>query len=450
MKRIGRYIVRGLLGRGGMSRVYKAQIPRIGKIVAVKLLDPHPLLTRLLGAEALRERFLAEALKMAQLNHPNLVAVRDFDEADGRPFYVMDYFFSNLGLLIGETQRTENPSRTIRLDRVVDLARQTLAGLACLHYHGIVHRDIKPFNLLLDERDTVKIGDFGLSKLRGESVYTPPQLKVGSPWYAAPEQQQDPDGADARADIFAVGVTLYRMLTGRLPADPPRPPGEFNPDLDDDWNEFILRAISKQPADRFPGAAAMQASLEGLEREWRARRERACRLAASEPAAVFAGRPPPVRLRTTPIKCDPQRAAADFGVDSLWRPTDFIPRRFNALGRELVRDAATGRLWQRSGTPYPVSWRAAAAYVAALNRSGFGGRSDWRLPTAPELLSLLTPTPHGSDFCIEPVFDTRQRTLWSSDRRSFVAAWFVNTEMGFLGWQDFSAECYVRAVGNEG
>jgi serine/threonine-protein kinase len=449
MKRIGRYIVRGLLGRGGMSRVYKAQIPRIGKIVALKLLDPHPLLTRLLGAEALRERFLSEALKMAQLNHPNLVAVRDFDEADGRPFYVMDYFFSNLGLLIGETQRTENPSRTIRLDRAVDLARQTLAGLACLHHHGIVHRDIKPFNLLLDERDSVKIGDFGLSKLRGESVHTPPQLKVGSPWYAAPEQEQDPDGADARADLFAVGVTLYRMLTGRLPADPPRPPGEFNPDLDDDWNEFILRAISKQPADRFAGATAMRAALDGLERDWRARRDRACRLAVSEPAPVSAARPPPVRLRAAPVKCDPPRAASDFGVDGLWRPADVIPLRFTALGRELVRDAASGRVWQQSGSPYPVPWRAAAAYVAALNRSGFGGRSGWRLPTAPELLSLLTPTPHGADFCIEPVFDPRQRTLWSSDRRSFVAAWFVNTEMGFLGWQDFNAECYARAVCSE-
>jgi serine/threonine-protein kinase len=344
MKRIGRYIVRGLLGRGGMSKVYKVEIPRIGKIVALKLLDPHPVITRLLGEEAIRDLFQSEALKMARLNHPNLVAIRDFDEADGRPFYIMDYFFSNLGLLIGETRRTEKPSRTIRLDRAVDFARQTLAGLACLHHHGIVHRDIKPFNLLLDERNTVKICDFGLSRLRGEDVKTPPQLKVGSPWYAAPEQEQNPDSADARADTYAVGVTLYRILTGFLPADHPQPPGGYNPDLDDDWNEFILRSISQQPSMRFAGAGAMMAALDKLEHDWRTRRDQACLLAASESAAVSVSHSVPVRLR------------------------------------------------------------------------------------------------------IEPVFDRRQTALWSSDRRSFAAAWFVSTEMGFVAWQDFSAGCYVRAV----
>jgi serine/threonine-protein kinase len=446
MKRIGKYIVRGLLGRGGMSKVYKAEIPRIGKIVALKLLDPHPVITRLLGEDAVRERFLSEALKMARLNHPNLVAIRDFDEAQGRPFYIMDYFFSNLGLLIGETRRTENPSRVIRLDRAIDLARQTLAGLACLHHHGIVHRDIKPFNLLLDERNTVKICDFGLSRLRGEALRTPQHLKVGSPWYAAPEQEQHPDGADARADVYAVGVTLYRMLTGSLPADPPQLPGAFNPDLDDGWNEFILRAIARQPSQRFAGAAAMMAALDALERDWQARRDRTCLLAPSEPASVSGSPPPPVRLRSTPYKCGPERAASELGLDALWRPADFIRNQFTALGQEVVRDAATGLIWQLSGSPYPLSWREAHAYVADLNREGFAGRNGWRLPSTPELMSLLTATPHGADFCIEPVFDGRQNTLWSSDCRSFAAAWFVSVEMGFVAWQDFSAACYVRAV----
>ena len=446
MKRIGRYIVRGLLGRGGMSKVYKVEIPRIGKIVALKLLDPHPVIAHLLGETAARDLFLSEAVKMARLNHPNIVAVRDFDEADGRPFYIMDYYFSNLGLLIGEARRTERPSRTIRLDRAADFTRQTLAGLACLHHHGIAHRDIKPFNLLLDERDTVKIGDFGLSRLRGEVAGAPQQLKVGSPWYAAPEQERDPEGADSRADIYAVGVTLYRMLTGTLPADPPQPPGACNPDLDDDWNEFILRSISKQPSMRFDDAGAMTAALDRLENAWRARRDRVCRMAASESAAASAVAPAPVRLRSTPVKYDPERAASDFGVDGLWRPAGYIRRRFAAVGPALARDAAAGLVWQVSGSPYPIPWQEAHAHVAALNRDGFGGLTGWRLPTAPELISLLTPTPHGADFCTEPVFDRRQTTLWSSDRRSFAAAWFVNTEMGFVAWQDVSAGCYVRAV----
>jgi serine/threonine-protein kinase len=446
MKRIGKYIVRGLLGRGGMSKVYKVEVPRIGKIVALKLLDPHPVVTRLLGEDAVRDRFLSEALKMARLNHPNIAAIRDFDEADGRPFYTMDYFFSSLGLLIGETRHLENPSRTIRLDRAIDFTRQTLAGLACLHHHGIVHRDIKPFNLLIDERNTVKIADLGLSRLRGETVKAPHQLKIGSPGYAAPEQEQNPDSADARADIYALGVTLYRLLTGRLPADPPQPPAALNPDLDDDWNAFILGALSKQPSRRFAGAEAMTAALDTLERAWQGRRDRTCRLAPSKPGRVSDTPSPAVRLRSTPLKFDPQRAVSELGVDGLWRPVNFIRNRFTPLGSEAVRDGATELVWQLSGSPYPMPWREAPGHPARLNQEGFGGRTDWRLPSASELMSLLTPTPHGADFCIEPVFDRRQNTLWSSDRRSFAAAWYVNAEMGFVGWQDFSAGCYVRAV----
>jgi serine/threonine-protein kinase len=334
----------------------------------------------------------------------------------------------------------------IRLDRAVDLVRQTLAGLACLHHHGIVHRDIKPFNLLLDERNTVKICDFGLSRLRGETLRTPQHLKVGSPWYAAPEQEQHPDSADARADVYAVGVTLYRMLTGSLPADPPQAPGACNPDLNDDWNEFILRAIARQPSERFASAAAMTAALDALEREWRARRDRTCLLTPSEPTSVSGSPPRPVRLRSTPFKCDPEQAASAFGVDALWRPAGFIRNQYTVHGQEVVRDSATDLDWQLSGSPYPLSWSEAHAYVAALNRDSFAGRTGWRLPTAPELMSLLTPTPHGADFCIEPVFDRRQHTLWSSDRRSFAAAWFVSVEMGFVAWQDFSAGSYVRAT----
>jgi serine/threonine-protein kinase len=190
----------------------------------------------------------------------------------------------------------------------------------------------------------------------------------------------------------------------------------------------------------------MTAALDALESDWRSRRDRVCRLAASESSAASVGTPFPVRLRCTPVKCDPEHAASDFGVDDLWRPAGFIRHRFAAVGPGLARDAATGLLWQVSGSPYPICWREAHAHVAALNRDSFEGLNGWRIPTAPELMSLLMPTPHGADFCTEAVFDRRQTTLWSSDRRSFAAAWFVNTEMGFVAWQDVSSGCYVRAV----
>jgi serine/threonine-protein kinase len=446
MKQVGRYIVRGLLGRGGMSKVFKVEIPRIGKIVALKLLDPDPMLIRLMGAESIRDLFISEALKLARLNHPNIVGIRDFDEADGRPFYVMDYYFWNVGQLIGETHRTDEHSRTVRLDRAIDITRQTLSGLACLHYFGIIHRDIKPFNLLLDGQNIVKICDFGLSKLRRETVTAPKHLKVGSPWYAAPEQENDPNSVDVRADLYAVGVMIYRLITGRLPADPAEPPGVYNPDLNPDWHEFFLRAIAKDPAKRFASAEEMLEALDRLEREWQTRRDATCLMASQlgNPAPAFdhsaAG------LRSHAIKIDPSRAREAFGVDGLWRPSPYVDNRFTALGDGSVRDDATGLVWQQFGSPYPLSWTDSRDYVAELNREGFASCDGWRLPTAPELTSLLRPIPHQADFCIEPVFGRRQTTLWSCDRRSFTAAWFVDIEMGFVSWQDLNARCYVRAV----
>jgi serine/threonine-protein kinase len=446
MKRIGKYIVRGLLGRGGMSRVFKVEIPRIGKIVALKLLAPDPVITRLVGAHKIRDLFLSEALKLARLNHPNIVAIRDFDEADGHLYYIMDYFFSSLGQLIGETRHTENPSRTIRLDRAIDLVRQILAGLACLHHHGIVHRDIKPFNLLLDDQNVVKICDFGLSTLRGETLDAPRHVKVGSPWYAAPEQEDDAGSSDARADLYSVGVTLYRMLTGRLPADPPQPPAEFNPDLDASWNQFLLRAIARDPSLRYADVREMANALDALARDWQDRRIRACRWPEAKPAAAPAPRLPAPARRSLPIKVDAARARAEFALDYLWRPAPYFLSRFAALPEGTVYDASAGLIWQQSGSPYPLSWGEAHRRVAELNRSRWAARSRWRLPTVPELMTLLTPPPRGRDFCIEPIFDHRQKTLWSSDRRSFTAAWCVNIEMGFVGAQDFSGGCYVRAV----
>ena len=446
MKQIGRYIVRGLLGRGGMSKVFKVEIPRIGKIVALKLLDPDPMITRLMGEESTRDLFISEALKIARLNHPNIIAIRDFDEASGRPFYIMDYYFWSVGQLIGETHRTDEHSRTIRLDRAIDFIRQTLSGLACLHHFGIIHRDIKPFNLLLDDHDLVKVCDFGLSKLRGETVTAPSHLKFGSPWYAAPEQEDDPDSVDVRADLYAVGVTLYRLLTGRLPTDPPDPPAAFNADLNQDWHEFILRAIAKDPARRFASAEKMLDALNRLEREWRTRRDATCLMA---PPPISPAPPSDLsvsRLRSQAIKIDPSRARATFHVDGLWRPSPYIDNRLAALGDGTIRDDATSLVWQQFGSPYPLSWQDSGDYVAELNRKRFASHNGWRLPTAPELMSLLTPTPHQADFCIEPVFDRRQKTLWSCDRRSFAAAWFVNIEMGFVSWQDLNARCYVRAV----
>jgi serine/threonine protein kinase len=449
MQRIGRYIIRGLLGRGGMARVYKVTLPMIDKTAALKLLDPDPLLAKLMGPQKLRDLFISEARTMAALNHPNIVAIHDFDLAQGRPFYVMDFFANNLGAMIGESYRIEKPSRTIPTEKALIYTRQTLNGLACLHDAGIIHRDIKPFNLLVTARDTVKVCDFGLSKLRGETFRGPDNLNVGSPYYAAPEQEKNPDTVDPSADLYAVGVMFHRMLTGLLPAADPQsrdyhPPSRLNADLDDAWDRFAAKAVAFRPEQRFPSAAAMLGALDALETHWQERKEQTC--AVAPPAAPLdharASGPP----RSLPVKAPPKEAEAVFNLDRLWRPSGYIRNDFKAAPGGVVEDRATGLVWQRSGSAFPRDWQAAREYIRRLQGEQFGGRRGWRLPTVNELITLLKPAPRIQDLCVAPVFDATQRWIWSADRRSFVAAYYVDTTLGFVGWQDFSAPFYVRAV----
>jgi len=463
MKRIGRYEICGLLGRGGMSVVYRARLPQLGKLVALKLLHPHPHLRQQLGLEELRQRFLAEAKTMAQLHHPNVVEVWDFDEFDGQPFLVMEYYCNNLGLLIGETYRLENPSRPLPTPQVIRYARQILAGLARLHHADIIHRDLKPFNILLTEEDIGKISDFGLSRLRGEVWSGPRTLMVGSPYYAAPEQEQDPNIVDARSDLYAVGIMLYRMLSGRLPeahspsllpittnsadASPSTDqPGIAARDLDRAWAAFFVKAIATDPANRFASATSMAKSLDELDELWGELVRTTC---TAPPVDVSRSRPGPPQVssvRYQPLKISPENAPADFDVDPLWRPRSWVSLVYREGSNGVVIEAATRRVWQRSGSPYPMSWQEAHHYVNHLNEDRFADISSWRLPTISELLLLITAVPGSGALCTRSPFDPTQRYLWSADRRSFAAAWFLSAELGFVGWQDFPCRLHVRAV----
>ncbi|MDQ1331874.1 MAG: eukaryotic-like serine/threonine-protein kinase [Thermodesulfobacteriota bacterium] len=445
MNKIDRFEICGLLGIGGMGKVFKVKLPVIGKIAALKLLEPNPFLVSLIGAEKIKKLFISEAVTMANLRHPNIVEIWDFGESDGRPYYVMDYFCNNLGSMIGESYQAEIPSRIIRIDKAVHYTRQILEGLSCLHHAGIIHRDIKPFNMLVTEQDSIKISDFGLSRLRGESFEGPPGLKVGSPWYAAPEQERDPDKADFSADLYAAGITIYRMLTGRLSAERYEPPGKYNPDLDESWDFFISKATARKPEARFESAKAMRENLEEVYDGWKRKNDMICGL----PEKTFPGNKgglKRVKLRSSGIKTGVRKSSEILGVDILWRPSSYVENDFTVAAEGTVADRATGLLWQQSGSEYPMTWEKARAYIDKLNESGSGGRTDWRLPTIDELMSLLVRTPHGDEYCIEPVFDRNQKWLWSSDRRSFTSAWYVSVEMGFVSWQDFTAYYHVKGV----
>ncbi|MFZ2445686.1 MAG: protein kinase [Syntrophobacteraceae bacterium] len=450
MKKIGKYIIRGLLGKGGMSVVYKALLPVVGRIVALKVLAPHPNLVNLLGREALGERFISEARAIASLRSPHVVNILDFDYHGGAPFFTMEYYYGDLGLLIGEAYRADLPTRALSLDKTVYYARQILDGLAALSRAGIVHRDIKPGNLMISDEDRIKICDFGFSKLRGERIERPPHLVIGSPFYAAPEQERDPDGADQRADLYSAGVIVHRMLTGLLPQDGVGRPSDRHPDADADWDRFVERALEPDPRRRFSTADEMLRDLEGLSLAWSRKKESFCRIAGEAERGGPAAGARKV-LRSAPVKVGSKEAPNVFGCDALMRPLRYSePELKHSADGSVVFDPESGLSWQASGSADPMDWHAARGYVESLNATGFAGRSLWRLPTVDELLSILRPPVLGFRDCIAPAFDRKQKTLWSCDRRTFTSAWHADMELGFAGSADFTCRFYVRAVTETG
>ncbi|WP_462328014.1 protein kinase domain-containing protein [Desulfobaculum sp.] len=445
MRSIGGYRIHGRLGRGGMGAVYKAAKPG-SPLVALKVLDPAEMLEAITGMEELERRFLAEAEIMQGFRHPNIAPVESVGrDASGRPFFTMEYCCENVGALIGETYRVEDPSRVLTVDRAADIALQTLSGLGELHARGVVHRDVKPFNLLLAPGQAVRIIDFGLSKLRGERIRLHGAEQVGSPFYAAPEQEASPDAVDGRADLYGVGVMLYRMLTGRLPELFEQEPSALNTDLDDQWDALLHCATHPDPEQRFASAEAMAGAITEAVRSWAERTQASCRLPGDAPDEEFLTLPWPAPLRRNPVHTGPKVRPQDLGLDALWRPEAYCRNDFTAHGAE-VYDAATGLVWQQGCSPEAMDWPTAHGYVDALNARLPAGAPAWRLPTAEELLSLVEPVQKGRAQCAPPLFSTVCRRLWSADRRTYAAAWYADMELGFLGAHDTTCMNWVRAV----
>jgi serine/threonine protein kinase len=448
LKKIGKYIVRGLLGKGGMGSVYKVCLPFAERIVALKLLSPHPNLVSLLGPEEIQKRFLSEAALIASLHNPHIVEILDFDFDGDKPFYTMEYHYNDLASLIGESYRANLPSRILGVNKVIHYTRQMLLGLARLYRAGIVHRDIKPGNLLISGEDRIKICDFGFSRLRGERSNRSPHLIIGSPFYTAPEQEQNPDRADHRADIYSAGVIVHRMLTGLLPEEGVCKPSEHHPDADPGWDAFVERALQPDPDRRFTTPDEMLRKLEDLSSAWEKKKETFCRVLPGVPPVNRVEEDRPAgKLRSVPLKLSPRTAPDIFGCDRLMRPVKYSDGSFNSLFEgATVFDSRSGLIWQRSGSDDTLAWADARNYIQDLNGRRFCGYAQWRLPTVEELFSILkSPTLEVQD-CLDPAFDGRQKMLWSSDRRTFVSAWYVNMELGFAGFADFTCRFHARAV----
>lgn len=429
----------GRLGRGQMGAVYKVMLEDLGKIMALKVLQPDDLLENLMGTEIIRRVFLSEARLMATHIHENIAAVWDLGEHEGLLYMAMEYFSMNIGTLIGESYIVEQPSRPLPPPIALDYTKQTLEGLTCLHHAGIVHRDIKPFNLMLTNSGCVKIIDLGLSKVRGEVIPSPKGLKVGSPYYASPEQEMSPETDDVRMDLYSAGVLLYRMVTGRLPEESGSPLD--HPLLSRPWQTFFKKALAHKPKNRFNSAWEMIDGVKELEAEWHARKEAECVLEEIEkPDAGKALQP----LRSRPIKTGVKTKTPFKGLDPLFQPRAYVDNRFIPKPDGMM-DTATGLLWRKRISRLPMYWTAASSYLDRINK-GRPHDSCWRLPTVEELTTLLRPKERIQDFCSPAWFDQEKPWIWTADRRSYVTAWFVDVVNGAVMYQDFTSRFHVLAV----
>jgi len=244
-----------LIGRGGMGAVYKARQPSLDRLVALKILPPAAA-----GGAGFAERFTREARALARLNHPNIVAVYDFGQAAGMPYFVMEYVD---GLNLRELERGG------KLDphEALQIVPQICAALQFAHDEGIVHRDIKPENILLDKKGRVKIADFGIAKLVGQTVsdatLTGAGDVVGTLHYMAPEQVEKPLTVDHRADIFSLGVVFYELLTGELPIGKFAPPSQ-RAQVDVRLDEVVIRALQREPARRYQHVSDLGTDVENI------------------------------------------------------------------------------------------------------------------------------------------------------------------------------------------
>ena len=262
----GRYELHRRLGRGGMAEVSLARDQLLDRPVAVKVLFPE-----FATDPAFVERFRREATAAANLNHPNIVGVYDWGEADGTYFIVMEYVD---GRSLSEILRAEGP---LHPDRVADIGADVAAALGFAHRNGVVHRDVKPGNVLLTQAGQVKVADFGIARAitaTSDDNLTQVGTVMGTATYFSPEQARG-EPVDPRSDIYSLGCVLYELVLGRPPfagdspvaiaykhvQESPVPPRQVNGELPEAIEAIILKCLAKNPVNRYPSAEDLRADL---------------------------------------------------------------------------------------------------------------------------------------------------------------------------------------------
>ncbi len=260
---VGDYQVVGILGAGGMGKVYKVRNAISDRVEAMKVLLPD------LAAQAeLSDRFLREIKTQASLEHPNIASLHTALRVDNQLLMLMEF-------VEGVTLEQKLKEGPLPVGQAVDYISQALSALDYAHQHGVIHRDIKPANMMLTPMGLVKLMDFGIAKGSGDQRLTMTGTTMGSLYYMSPEQIKGAAHIDSRADLYSVGVSLYELVTGKKPFDgdsqfaimsahlekTPVPPVEVDPRLPQELNDAILMAVAKDPAMRFQTAGAFRAAL---------------------------------------------------------------------------------------------------------------------------------------------------------------------------------------------